>query len=110
MGVKSAALRFSRATDNFCTVEWRETVVSVGACCCGRCSPKIDCESPSRCATRARSSVEQCSTPRPQVAPVVAQLEELQRKLRSSALPAAQWIERGSNRIENNIIESYRIE
>ena len=31
----------------------------------------------------------------------MAQLEELQRKLRSSALPAAQWIEGGSNRIEN---------
>ena len=34
-------------------------------------------------------------------APVVAQLEELQRKLRSSALTAALRIERGSNRIEN---------
>ena len=34
-------------------------------------------------------------------APAVAQLEELQRKLRSSALPAALRIERGSKRIEN---------
>ena len=69
MGVKSAALRFSRATDNFRSVEWRETVVSVGACCCGRRSPKIDCESPCRCAARARPSGEQCGTPRPYAGP-----------------------------------------
>ena len=41
-------------------------------------------------------------------APVVAQLEELQRKLRSSALPAALRIERGSNRIENPYMISRR--
>ena len=33
--------------------------------------------------------------------PSAAQVEELQRKLRSSALTAALRIERGSNRIEN---------
>ena len=73
----------------------------VGACYCAHYALKIDGEKSQQCATRARSSVEQCSTPRPWVAPVVAQLEELQRKLRSPAPPAALWIEGGSNRIEN---------
>ena len=101
MDAKRPALGFSRPTDNFCSVAWRESTVWWMPAIVPTTRSKLAGKIPSRCATRARSSVEQCSTPRPWVAPVVAQLEELQRKLRSPAPPAALWVEGGSNRIEN---------
>ena len=69
MSAKRSALGFSRPTDNFCSVAWRESTVWWMPAIVPTTRSKLAGKSPSRCATRARSSVEQCSTPRPQVCP-----------------------------------------
>ena len=69
MDAKRPALGFSRPTDNFCSVAWRESTVWWMPAIVPTTRSKLAGEIPSRCATRARSSVEQCSTPRPSVCP-----------------------------------------
>ena len=101
MGAKRPALGFSRPTDNFCAVAWLESTVWWVPAIVPTTRSKLTGKSPSSAPHVPAPVWNSAVRLGLRYAHVVAQLEELQRKLRSSALTAALRIERGSNRIEN---------
>ena len=97
MGAKSAALGFSRPTDNFRSVAWRETVVQWAPAIVPAARPKLTGRVPAGAPHVPVPVGNNAALQGPMQAPVVAHMEELQRKLRSSVLCAAQRIEQDRN-------------